>query len=207
MENKKEEKTRKYTSLAYDAIISITSYLIVVLIVIRIWKKGVFPISGTHLNIGIAISLAIILAYLAVKYLYQSGCFDKRIQGDISRIDKMSERAFGEHLKARLRNKGWSIKHSNISKDGEVILVLTKPIKVDFREKIVKTPEKMVVLGMVRSDNAGGESVLKVIKLKNSYRAGLATVITNQNFTKEAKKIAKENNVILLGRNYLQNQN
>ena len=207
MENKKEEKTRKYTSLAYDVIISITSYLIVVLIVIRLWKRGMLPISGTHLNIGIAISLVIILAYLVAKHLYQAGYFNKHIQGDISKIDKMSGRVFGEHLKTRLRSKGWSVKRSSVSKGGEVVLVLTKPIKVDFREKIVKTPEKMVVLGMIRSDNARGESVLKAVKLKNAYKAGLAAVITNQNFTKEAKKIAKENNVILLGRNYLQNQN
>lgn len=110
----------------------------------------------------------------------------------ISQIDTLSGLEFEEYLSLLLKKMGYKVSLTKASNDYGADLILSKG------------SERGVVQAKRYSGTVGVSAVQQAYSAKAHYGAGYAIVITNNFFSAEAKKLAKENSVFLVDRDGLQ---
>ena len=101
-------------------------------------------------------------------------------------IDKLNGRAFEHYLTVQFRHLGYHVTLTSYSHDYGADLVLRKWGK------------KIVVQAKRYERNVGIAAVQEVVGSIAYYKADRAMVVTNSNFTKSARDLAKRNEVELL---------
>ena len=107
-------------------------------------------------------------------------------------IDKLNGRAFERYLTVQFRHLGYHVTLTSYSHDYGADLVLRKWGK------------KIVVQAKRYERNVGIAAVQEVVGSIAYYKADRAMVVTNSNFTKSARDLAKRNEVELWGRKEMQ---
>lgn len=107
-------------------------------------------------------------------------------------IDKLNGRAFERYLTVQFRHLGYHVTLTSYSHDYGADLVLRKWGK------------KIVVQAKRYERNVGITAVQEVVGSIAYYKADRAMVVTNSNFTKSARDLAKRNEVELWGRKEMQ---
>ena len=107
-------------------------------------------------------------------------------------IDKLNGRAFEHYLTVQFRHLGYHVTLTSYSHDYGADLVLRKWGK------------KIVVQAKRYERNVGIAAVQEVVGSIAYYKADRAMVVTNSNFTKSARDLAKRNEVELWGRKEMQ---
>jgi len=111
----------------------------------------------------------------------------------ILEIDHMPGRKFEEYLQALLKVRGYSVVLTPASGDYGADLILTAKGK------------KIAVQAKRYKKKVGVKAVQEVASAKNHYHADECWVITNSDFTEQAQKLAKSNQVTLIDRKTLMN--
>lgn len=110
---------------------------------------------------------------------------------DFSKIDYMDGVEFENLIDAKFQKMGYTTKLTKATKDYGVDLIATKN-------------KKSIAIQIKRYNrNVGVKAIQEVIAAKAFYKADTAMVLTNSYFTKPAKNLAKETNVILIDRSKL----
>lgn len=142
-----------------------------------------YIVFGTEENAyatGFAILCALGIFLFARQVMKEHYMFMK-----LSKIDKMSGRAFEEYLKIQFRRKGYRVTMTEASHDYGADLILKKG-------------KRKIVVQAKRYDKAVGISaVQEAAGAVAYYEADEAMVVTNQYFTKNAYALAKQNGVQL----------
>lgn len=110
---------------------------------------------------------------------------------DFSKIDYMDGVEFENLIDAKFQKMGYKTKLTKATKDYGVDLIATKN-------------KRSIAIQIKRYNrNVGVKAIQEVIAAKAFYKADTAMVLTNSYFTKPAKNLAKETNVILIDRSKL----
>lgn len=110
---------------------------------------------------------------------------------DFSKIDYMDGIEFENLIDAKFQKMGYTTKLTKATKDYGVDL-------------IAKKNKKSIAIQIKRYNrNVGVKAIQEVIAAKAFYKTDTAMVLTNSYFTKPAKNLAKETNVILIDRSKL----
>jgi restriction system protein len=116
-------------------------------------------------------------------WLSKTGIFD---------IDNMTGSEFEERLAILFENLGYTVERTGKIGDAGADMVIQKNgIRTAVQAKCYKT-------GKVHPD-----AIQQVYTVKNMYNCTEALAVSNRNFTAEAWKLARSNNVKVWGRNYL----
>lgn len=121
-------------------------------------------------------------------FLYKWNRFRK---SGITQIDKMSGEEFELYLAQLFSKLGFNVEHVGQSSDFGADLV------------IEKDRNKTVIQAKRQDSNVGEYAIQEVFASKAHYHASSATVVTNSNFTNQARILARENGVQLVDRNGL----
>ena len=136
----------------------------------------------------------LILVFLVGMFVFLKVIVRKRrfLKSGITEIDKMSGTEFEKYLQSLFVKQGYIVKHTGNSKgDYGVDLVLEKD-------------ERIIAVQAKRSKNYIGQNAIREVYAgKNIYKCNEAFVITNNYFSRMARKLAKTNNVELWDRNKL----
>lgn len=110
---------------------------------------------------------------------------------DFSKIDYMDGIEFENLIDAKFQKMGYTTKLTKATKDYGVDLIATKN-------------KKSIAIQIKRYNrNVGVKAIQEVIAAKAFYKTDTAMVLTNSYFTKPAKNLAKETDVILIDRSKL----
>ncbi|WP_246168669.1 restriction endonuclease [Paenibacillus antarcticus] len=109
----------------------------------------------------------------------------------IAEIDKMEGVQFEQYLGHLFRSQGYKAEVTQATGDYGADLVLSKDGK------------RIVVQAKRYSKNVGLKAVQEVRGAVAHYRASAAWVVTNRDYTEQAYKLAKSNNVRLISRDEL----
>lgn len=110
---------------------------------------------------------------------------------DFSKIDYMDGVEFENLIDAKFQKMGYKTKLTKATKDYGVDLIATKN-------------KRSIAIQIKRYNrNVGVKAIQEVIAAKAFYKTDTAMVLTNSYFTKPAKNLAKETNVILIDRSKL----
>lgn len=110
----------------------------------------------------------------------------------INTVDRMDGLEFEEFLYELFTQMGYTAIKTKASNDQGADLLIEK-----FREKTVVQAKRY-------ESNVGNRAVQEVVSARAHYRSDDAMVVTNSYFTKQAKDLAKSNNVKLVDRDLLQ---
>lgn len=137
--------------------------------------------------------------FITIKFLFGSALkiieYRKLSRSGIYEIDKMSGKEFEDRLVILFRRMGYIVTHTGRSTgDYGVDLVVEKDgIKTAVQAKRHKTL-------------IGEDAVREVFSGMAMYKCTKALVVTNSNFTHQAKRLARSNNVELCDRSDLINK-
>jgi len=135
------------------------------------------------------------LLFIAVKIGYEIYQYNRLSKSGIFEIDKMTGEEFEERLQILFTNLGYEAKRTSPGKtkpDYGVDLVVQKDgIKTAIQAKCY------------RKQLVGEDAVREVLAGKNYYYCHKARVVTNGNYSRMARRLARVNNVELWSRNYL----
>jgi restriction system protein len=106
-------------------------------------------------------------------------------------IDLMNGRDFEIFLRELYRELGYKVEMTKSSGDFGADLILNNGYK------------RIVIQAKRYNKNVGIKAVQEIVAAQNHYRASEAWVVTNSNFTKQAKELALSNGVTLIGRDQL----
>lgn len=110
---------------------------------------------------------------------------------DFSKIDYMDGIEFENLIDAKFQKMGYTTKLTKATKDYGVDLIAIKN-------------KKSIAIQIKRYNrNVGVKAIQEVIAAKAFYKTDTAMVLTNSYFTKPAKNLAKETNVVLIDRSKL----
>jgi len=123
--------------------------------------------------------------------LWQTHMYSK---AGLPEIDRMTGRQFEEWLTGFFKGQGYDVRLTPEQGDYGADLVLKKGT--------VKT----VVQAKRWKGNVGVSAVQEITAARGYYKADSAMVVTNSFFTKEARELAKRNNVVLWNRNDLKDE-
>ena len=127
-----------------------------------------------------------------VKVVFSLYLFQRLSKSGMLEIDNMTGGEFEERLAILFGNLGYKVQRTGKIGDFGVDLVIEKNgTRTAVQAKCYKT-------GKVHPD-----AVQQVYAGKNEYRCNEAMVVTNRNFTTEAWRLAKSDDVKLWSRNYL----
>lgn len=149
----------------------------------RIFFTEMLALWPLWLLIGLISSVRIVLYFYHYQRLSKAGMLE---------IDKMTGNEFEERLAILFRNLGYNVERTGRVGDYGVDLVIVK----NGRRTAVQA--KCYKTGKVHPD-----AVQQVYAGKNKYYCTDAMVVCNRNFTTEAWRLAKSDNVKLWSRNYL----
>ena len=108
-------------------------------------------------------------------------------------VDQMSGKKFEEYLQVLLETRGFNAKITPASGDYGADLVLKK------------NGTKIVVQAKRYKKNVGIRAVQEIVSARRHYKADECWVITNSDFTEQAKRLALSNDVRLINRRELMN--
>lgn len=131
---------------------------------------------------AVVVALMIVIGQKRAERLKKSG---------IAEIDKMEGVQFEKYLGHLFRSQGYKAEVTQAAGDYGADLVLSKDGK------------KIVVQAKRYSKNVGLKAVQEVRGAVSHYGASAAWVVTNRDYTEQAYKLAKSNNVRLIGREEL----
>jgi len=155
----------------------------------ELFKTIVFSEPKLWLYIGVF--LLIVLIYHGLIQLYYRYRLKK---SGINDIDKMKGRTFEEYLRVLYQSHGYHV-------------TLT-PSSGDYGADLVLKKEGATIVVQVKryAKNVGVKAVQEVVGAKEYYHATRAWVVTNRGYTGPAIKLAKANQVKLIGRDQLISQ-
>ncbi|WP_316517770.1 restriction endonuclease [Finegoldia magna] len=110
---------------------------------------------------------------------------------DFSKIDYMDGIEFENLIDAKFQKMGYTTKLTKATKDYGVDLIA------------IKNKRSIAIQIKRYNRNVGVKAIQEVIAAKAFYKTDTAMVLTNSYFTKPAKNLAKETNVILIDRSKL----
>ena len=148
----------------------------------------------TH-SVDIAVGLAVVLAGIGMGMLVlrKMRMAEKLKRSGIQDIDQMDGIQFEHYLGQLFRSQGYHVEVTRASGDFGADLVLKKEGK------------KIVVQAKRYSKNVGLKAVQEAQASIAYYKANEAWVISNRDYTEEAKALAKSNGVRLINRSELIN--
>ena len=111
----------------------------------------------------------------------------------LSQIDSLTGVQFEMFLKRLFEQMGYTVSLTKASKDYGADLIICKP------------PHRYIVQAKCYSHTVGIKAVQEIISARAHYGIMGAIVVTNREFSKEAKLLAQENNIILTDRSVLEN--
>lgn len=137
------------------------------------------------------VSFLLIVVKSFFKRLKRKFKINKYKNYDFSKIDYMDGIEFENLIDAKFQKMGYTTKLTKATKDYGVDLIAIKN-------------KKSIAIQIKRYNrNVGVKAIQEVIAAKAFYKADTAMVLTNSYFTKPAKNLAKETNVILIDRSKL----
>ncbi|MEK3762656.1 restriction endonuclease [Paenibacillus sp. FSL P4-0338] len=139
-------------------------------------------IVGAAVGVAVVVALMIVVGQKRAERLKKSG---------IAEIDKMEGVQFEQYLGHLFRSQGYKAEVTQAAGDYGADLVLSKDGK------------RIVVQAKRYSKNVGLKAVQEVRGAVSHYGASAAWVVTNRDYTEQAYKLAKSNNVRLIGREEL----
>ncbi|WP_083609454.1 restriction endonuclease [Paenibacillus sp. P3E] len=139
-------------------------------------------IVGAAVGVVVVVALMIIIGQKRAERLKKSG---------IAEIDKMEGVQFEQYLGHLVRSQGYKAEVTQAAGDYGADLVLSKDGK------------RIVVQAKRYGKNVGLKAVQEVRGAVSHYGASAAWVVTNRDYTEQAYKLAKSNNVRLIGREEL----
>ncbi|MEK4853868.1 restriction endonuclease [Paenibacillus sp. FSL H7-0756] len=139
-------------------------------------------IVGAAVGVAVVVTLMIVIGQKRAERLKKSG---------IAEIDKMEGVQFEQYLGHLFRSQGYKAEVTQAAGDYGADLVLSKDGK------------RIVVQAKRYSKNVGLKAVQEVRGAVSHYGASAAWVVTNRDYTEQAYKLAKSNNVRLIGREEL----
>ena len=132
------------------------------------------------------------LCALCSAFLLLRACRDIRmgryLHMPMKKVDKLSGRAFEEYLSVQFKHLGYRVKSTGASYDFGADLILKKH------------GEKIVVQAKRYDRSVGISAVQEAAAAIAYYEADKAMVVSNRNFTKSARDLARQNEVELWGR-------
>lgn len=143
----------------------------------------------------ILLLLPIVLLYLMKNHIKK--CRTKKENQErvkvykVTQIDSLTGFEFEKMLESLFVKMGYNVMLTKKSKDFGADLILTKK------------NQKVVVQAKCYSHTVGIKAVQEAIAAKTYYRATHAVVVSNNNFSREAEKLALESNVGILARDEL----
>ncbi|MMZ51430.1 Restriction endonuclease [compost metagenome] len=133
-------------------------------------------------------AVAIVIAFI----FYRQMAASTRLRNSgITEIDKMDGHQFERYLGHLFRAQGYKAEVTQASGDYGADLVLTK------------SGQRIVVQAKRYSKNVGLKAVQEVYGAVAHYRASSAWVVTNSDYTEQAYRLARSNNVRLINREQL----
>lgn len=138
--------------------------------------------------IGAVVGLAVVVAIMIV---VQQKRAERLKRSGIAEIDKMEGVKFEQYLGHLFRSQGYKAEVTQAAGDYGADLVLSKDGK------------RIVVQAKRYSKNVGLKAAQEVRGAVSHYGASAAWVVTNRDYTEQAYKLAKSNNVRLIGREEL----
>lgn len=137
------------------------------------------------------VSFLLIVVKSFFKRLKRKFKINKYKNYDFSKIDYMDGVEFENLIDAKFQKMGYTTKLTKATKDYGVDLIAIKN-------------KKSIAIQIKRYNrNVGVKAIQEVIAAKAFYKTDTAMVLTNSYFTKPAKNLAKETNVILIDRSKL----
>lgn len=133
--------------------------------------------------IWIFVSVLITVRFVRYLQFRQSGMYE---------IDNMNGSEFENRLAILFKNLGYSVRHTGQTGDAGVDLIIERNGK-----------KTAVQAKCYSSSRVGEDAVQQVFTGKAYYRCDDAIIVTNNNFTKMAWKVANSIGVKLWSRNYL----
>ncbi|WP_047013822.1 restriction endonuclease [Paenibacillus sp. IHB B 3415] len=138
--------------------------------------------------VGVILGLTAVISIM--RYISNKRAERLRKSG-IAEIDKMDGVQFEQYLGHLFRSQGYKAEVTQAAGDYGADLVLSKDGK------------RIVVQAKRYSKNVGLKAVQEVRGAVSHYGASAAWVVTNRDYTEQAYKLAKSNNVRLIGREEL----
>lgn len=137
------------------------------------------------------VSFLLIVVKLFFKRLKRKFKINKYKNYDFSKIDYMDGIEFENLIDAKFQKMGYTTKLTKATKDYGVDLIA------------IKNKRSIAIQIKRYNRNVGVKAIQEVIAAKAFYKTDTAMVLTNSYFTKPAKNLAKETNVILIDRSKL----
>ena len=136
----------------------------------------------------LAIPIGLLLLEVLVKWAIRSLKKRKLAKLNMDQVDNLSGEDFELFLMGTLKEAGWRVQQTPRFNDGGADLVL------------IQGSERAVLQAKRYRGHVGVQAVQEVVASKPRYQAEKAIVATNSTFTAAAKKLAKENKVLLWDR-------
>ena len=149
-----------------------------------IWIISLFKAFLPLYLAGIGIIVALIFIKKKKEKKYRKAGFDI--------IDNISGKEFEKYVKTLLKKMGFKVKETSPQADYGIDLIAESP---DGRTTAIQCKRW--------NKKVGVKAIQEAVAGKNYYKTDEAAVITNNHFTKNAKKLAKANNVELIDRDIL----
>jgi restriction system protein len=141
---------------------------------------------------GAAVGFVLVLGiFIAVQMQRQKHLQERLRRSGIEDIDKMDGRQFEHYLGLLFKSQGYSVDVTRSSGDFGADLVISKNGK------------KIVVQAKRYSSNVGLKAVQEAQTAIGYYKATEAWVVANRGYSKQARELAKSNNVKLIDREQL----
>lgn len=110
---------------------------------------------------------------------------------DIKDIDQLNGYDFEAFLSVLFKKMGFNVLKTSLSSDQGADLIINKFVK------------KSVVQAKRYKNKVGNKAIQEIAAAVPQYDANQGIVVTNSEFTKAAKQLAKSNNIILVNRDKL----
>lgn len=140
---------------------------------------------------ALAVVFGVFIAMLIVLRTKDASKRNRINQSGILEVDKMTGIQFEQFLMVRYSKMGYKVKETPTTGDFGADLVLSKDAT------------KIVVQAKCYSKSVGIKAVQEAFSAKEHYKSNEAWVVTNNYFTKAAKKLAESTNVRLIDRDQL----
>ena len=175
-------------------------YCIVILILAGMITLGCCLIikPPTPVNIKMVFAYSIIVSAVLmilmnrlIKYLSEI----RYLKSPLSTIDRMSGEEFEVYLKTNFEKSGYKVELTPLSNDYGADLICTKKNEI------------LVVQAKRYEGKVGTAAVQQIVAARDYYEADRCMVITNSYFTRNAYSLAEANDVTLVDRDSLLNNN
>ncbi|MCL7747904.1 restriction endonuclease [Halalkalibacter alkaliphilus] len=136
--------------------------------------------------------LAAILSTLGITNLLKtSKWISRHLSSELLNIDEIPDREFQQLLVPLFQKQGYSVSRTKVNRKAQPDLIL--------RKKGLKA----IVVAKRQTNQVSANFVHDVLALKPNYQARRVIIVTNSQFTKSAKRIARANKITLIDRDSL----